>query len=169
MQKEELTGVILQHGEKTATSGRRFAWFTLNKGVNKGSIKVIGFHPEGIGPRCTGLEHVSEGTQVTISGKTKNGVFFANRVTKVTRLYRVRNEHPAQPGPWKTEGTVVKYQSGEEKDWLQIVTSEGDQVPATMVLGVLDTGCLGKRFEFSGIASRAGFRHGREARPLEEA
>lgn len=169
MPKEEVTGVILQHGDKTGPSGRRFAWLTLNKGVNKGSVKVIGFYPEGIGPRCIGLENVAKGTQVTVLGKIKDGVLFADQVIKITRLYHVRNDHPAEPGPWKTEGTVVKYQPGSRKDWLQIVTFEGDQVPATMKLGVLDRDCLGKRFEFAGVASRNGFRHGREARALEDA
>ena len=169
MPKEELKGVVTQHGDKTGPSGRRFAWFTVNKGMNKGWVRVIGFYPEGIGPRCLGLEHVESGTHVVVSGKTKNDIFFADTVTKVSRPYGKRNDPPAKPGPWKIKGVVVRFQPGKEKDWLEIVTDEGDQVPASMKTGVLGPGCLSKTFEFSGIASRNGFRHGREARALEDA
>lgn len=170
MAKEEIKGVVTRHGDSTALSGRRFSWFTLSRGAGKSRIKVIGFYPEGIGPRCQGLEHVRKGFSLLVSGTSKGDVFFADSITKVARTFGMTNEGPpAARGPWRDTGIIVSYRIGKTKDWLEIVTAEGDQVPATMTSGLLDKSCLGKRFEFKGNVSQSGFRHGTEIHALEDA
>lgn len=169
MPKEELKGVVTREGKNTGASGRMFTWFTLNMG-SKGSIRVIGFHPVGIGPRCDGLDSVHPGFSVRVTGVRKGDTFFAEKVVKVAKTFSPSHGGPpAKRGPWVEEGIVVSFRHGKEKDWLEIVNSEGDQVPVTMQPGVLDKNCLGSRFKFTGTASGNGFRHGKEVQTLEDA
>lgn len=168
MPKEKIKGVVVKHGDKTSLSGRKFAWFFLKSGPNQDAVYVMGFYPQGVGPRCSGLEHIRKGAVVGISGKRKDNVFFADEVVQLDRHPGPNNRHPAKPGPWKSEATLVAFRNGKERDWLELVLPEGEQVSATMALDVLDRSCLGKKFEFSGHASRSGFRHCKEARALED-
>jgi hypothetical protein len=168
--KDEIKGIITKYGDNTGLSGRKFRWFMLSRNANQDSLRVIGFYPQGIGPRCIGLEDVHTGNHVTVSGKNKGDVFFAEKIVKLARVYgKGCGGPPAEAGPWKAEGIVVNYRNGREKDWLEIVTTEGDQVPVTMQPGVLDRKCLGKKFLFTGTANGSGYRHGSEAQALEDA
>jgi hypothetical protein len=170
MPKEELKGLVTKHGEGvSSSSGRTYRWFTLNQGA-KGAIRVIGFYPTGIGARCEGLHNAREGFSVRVTGVRRGSAFFADSVIKVVRSFgRSYDGPPAPQGPWSDTGTVVAYRPGKTKDWLEIVTPEGDQVPVTTTPGLLSRDCLGKQFKFTGKANRHGYRHGTEAQALDGA
>jgi hypothetical protein len=143
--------------------------FSLSQGA-RGAIKVIGFYPGGFGPRCEGLEHIRKGSHVRVSGVRKGDVFFADSVVKVARSYGGPNTAPSAPrGPWKETGTVVVYRTGKAKDWLEVVTADGEQVPVTVTSGLMARDCLGKRFEFKGKVGAQGFRHSTEVQAVEDA